>query len=106
MDDEWMDEYLEDVLGSLNATRQEARSSSASQNKSLLETDEPYHANKLDLNSTDFTYHDPVTSISKKKYNFKVIQVGPGPQRPKTGLNEAVDPFDMRDILADELLPE
>lgn len=67
------------------------RSSSASQNKALLETNEPYHANKLDLNAADFSYKDPI---------------GASPQRPKTGLNEAQDPFDMNDLLADELLPE
>ncbi|KAI6182319.1 hypothetical protein M3Y97_00367200 [Aphelenchoides bicaudatus] len=76
---------------SLNATRQEMRSASANLSKSLLETNEPYQATKIDLNTADFSYNDPI---------------GPGPQRPKTGLNDAADPFDMHDVLADELLPE
>lgn len=75
----------------MNATRQEMRSSSANHNKALLETNEPYQASKLDLNAADFSYQDPV---------------GAPPQRPKTGMNEAADPFDMNDLLADELLPE
>lgn len=76
----------------MTATRQEMRSSSANVGKALLETNEPYQATKIDLNAADFSYNDPV---------------GPSPQRPKTGLNnETADPFDMHDVLADELLPE
>jgi hypothetical protein len=80
-------------LGSLTTAnrREELRTSSANHNKSLLEGNEPCQASKLDLNSADFSYRDPV---------------GPSPQRPKTGLNEASDPFDMHDIMAGELLPE
>jgi hypothetical protein len=75
----------------LIATRQEIRGSSATNNKALLETNEPYQASKLDLNATDFSYKDPL---------------GAAPQRPKTGINETADPFNMDDLLADELLPE
>ncbi|KAI6178743.1 hypothetical protein M3Y98_00534800 [Aphelenchoides besseyi] len=65
-------------------TRQESRTTSANQNRALLDTDEPYRI-------TDFSYND---------------MLAPEPQRPKTGINETADPFDMRDFVADDLLPE
>ncbi|KAI6234411.1 hypothetical protein M3Y99_00791700 [Aphelenchoides fujianensis] len=73
-------------------TRQESRTTSANQNRALLDTDEPYRVSKRDLSSADFSYNDTL---------------GPEPQRPKTGLNETADPFDMRDFdVDDDLLPE
>ncbi|KAI6203458.1 hypothetical protein M3Y94_00559000 [Aphelenchoides besseyi] len=72
-------------------TRQESRTTSANQNRALLDTDEPYRISKRDLSSADFSYND---------------MLAPEPQRPKTGINETADPFDMRDFVADDLLPE